>query len=72
MGPIGSEPMPDDRFVMTTWHADEPLEEAMWFCQNCAEHPDVPLSRTLILHIAESPDKHRLLTQYAASAEMDE
>ena len=66
------EPIPDDRFVMTTWHAREPLEDAMWFSQNCAEHPNVPLSRTLILHIAESPDMHRLLAQYAASADVAE
>ena len=28
--------IPDDRFVMTTWHENEPLSEALWFAGNCA------------------------------------
>ena len=26
----------DSRFILTTWHEDEPLEEAAWFALNCA------------------------------------
>lgn len=26
--------------VMTTWHADESLDDALWFMLNCAYHPD--------------------------------
>ena len=26
---------PDDRFVMTTWHEDEPLEDVIFFFRNC-------------------------------------
>ena len=31
--------IPDDRFVMTTWHTDEPLSEALWFGGQCAFIP---------------------------------
>jgi hypothetical protein len=44
--------IPDDRFVMTTWHNNEPLSEALWFVGQCAFHPDVELTETVILHIA--------------------
>jgi hypothetical protein len=44
--------IPDDRFVMTTWHSDEPLSEAFWFAGHCADHPDVELTETIIVHVA--------------------
>ena len=28
---------PRNRVVMTTWHSEEPLSEALWFFANCAE-----------------------------------
>ena len=31
--------IPEDRFVMTTWHDEEPLEEALWFAKYTAQHP---------------------------------
>ena len=37
--------IPDDNFVMTTWHAEERLSEALWFAGNCAFHPHVELKR---------------------------
>lgn len=44
--------IPDDRFVMTTWHDKEPLSEALWFAGNCASHPDIELVDTVIVHVA--------------------
>jgi len=44
--------IPDDKFIMTTWHDKEPLSEALWFAGNCASHPDVDLSETVIVHVA--------------------
>lgn len=44
--------IPDERFVMTTWHDKEPLSEVLWFAGNAATHPDVELKTTLLLHIA--------------------
>ena len=45
--------VPNDKFVMTTSHENEPLEEAFWFAGQCAFHPDVELRDTIILHIAD-------------------
>ncbi|HZF95897.1 MAG TPA: hypothetical protein VEZ20_13620, partial [Allosphingosinicella sp.] len=59
--------IPDDSFVMTTWHADEPLSEALWFAGQCAFHPDVELAETIILHVAEAAGKAGMLERYAAS-----
>ncbi len=49
--------IPDDRFIMTTWHADEPISEAMWFAGQCAYHPDIELANTLVLHISNQATK---------------
>lgn len=37
------EEIPDDRFVMTTWHAQESLAESIWFAKHVALHPHVLL-----------------------------
>jgi len=62
--------IPDDRFVMTTWHADEPLSEAMWFTWQCAVHPDVELGDTIILHVAPAAGEADLLGAYCAGQTM--
>ena len=62
--------IPDDRFVMTTWHTDEPLSEAMWFAGQCAFHPDIELGDTVILHIASEARKAEMLETYAADQTM--
>ena len=56
--------IPEDRSVMTTWHANEPLSEALSFCKLHATHPAVNLSHTVLLHIAEHSDAERLLKEY--------
>ena len=43
----------EDRFVMTTWHSDEPLKEVFWFSKHSAIHPSVELKNTLLLHISK-------------------
>lgn len=45
--------IPEDDFVMTTWH-DAPLQEAFWFCGNCAVHPTVGIEKVYIVHIAQT------------------
>lgn len=59
--------IPDDRFVMTTWHADEPLSEALWFAGTCASHPDVELKKTVLLHVANEAKEEELIVTYATS-----
>ena len=59
--------IPDDKFVMTTWHTDEPLSEALWFAGQCASHPDVQLDETLIIHIATEARESGMLETYSES-----
>jgi hypothetical protein len=59
--------IPDDRFIMTTWHSDEPISEAFWFAGHCATHPDVELTETIILHIAGDAHSARLLRTFRDS-----
>jgi hypothetical protein len=56
--------IPDDRFVMTTWHDDEPIEEAFWFCRYTAFHPDVELPYAYIVDISPAPRGDELLAMY--------
>jgi hypothetical protein len=46
--------IPEDRFVMTTWHTKESLGEVFLFCKNNAFHPTGELERTVLLHISEN------------------
>jgi hypothetical protein len=62
--------IPDERFVMTTWHDEEPLSEAFWFAGHCATHPDVELEETIILHIAAEAREDAVLRDYADSQSM--
>ncbi len=59
--------IPDERFVMTTWHSNEPISEAFWYAGNCAIHPNVDLSETIILHIAAEAQRDALLRSYRDS-----
>ena len=57
--------IPEDRFVMTTWHTDEPLAEVFWFSKNNAFHPTVELEHTILLHIGVNDRGQELLASYA-------
>jgi hypothetical protein len=56
--------IPDDRFVMTTWHDNEPIEDAFWFCRYCAFHPEIELMNAYIVHISDAPREEELLHAY--------
>lgn len=58
------EDIPDESFVMTTWHPDEPLEEVFWFCKNAAQHGIHILDNVLILHITNQNRCKELLHLY--------
>ncbi len=66
---FGFGDIPDARDAMTTWHDDEPLGDVFRFCQNCASHPHVDLTRTIIVHIAAAPREAELLAAYRAAAD---
>ena len=57
--------IPEDKFVMTTWHEDESLGEVFWFAKNNAFHPIVVIQNTLLLHISSKNKKAELLLEYA-------
>ena len=49
--------IPEDQFVMTTWHEDETLSEVFDFSKRHACHSTVELNNVLIVHIG-TDDKH--------------
>ena len=62
---FGFAEIPDDHFVMTTWHDREPVTEVFWFAKHNAYHPTKMLERTAILHIADRENEHELLRLFA-------
>lgn len=57
--------IPEEGFVMTTWHDAEPLTETMWYAKHNAHHSSIELKSTLLVHVAPAPEKDRLLNAYA-------
>lgn len=58
------ESIPDHRFVFTTWHENESLEETFWYSKHCAVHPSVELKNVLLLHIALESQEAKLKDIY--------
>lgn len=59
--------IPDERFVMTTWHSNEPVEEVFWYASFCALHGSVDLGFVLLLDIAESSTENDTLASFHAA-----
>lgn len=57
--------IPDDKFVMTTWHDNEPLSEVLWFAAHGAAHSDVPLDLLVLVHIARNADESKIMRAFA-------
>ncbi|MGX5200356.1 DUF7684 family protein [Aliikangiella sp. IMCC44632] len=45
--------IPDDGFVTTTWHEDEPLSEVFWFSKNTAFSEYHDSNEVLVVHISK-------------------
>ncbi len=56
--------VPPESFVMTTWHADETLEEVLSFAYAATDHPAVSLEETLLISVGEKPPSLDLLALY--------
>jgi len=56
--------IPEDQFVMTTWHSDESISEVFWFAKNVAHHPTIALAQTALIHIAAEAAGDRILQAY--------
>lgn len=48
------EDIPDDAFVMTTWHESEPIGDVFFFAKHAAYHPTIDLENILILHVGRN------------------
>jgi len=59
----------DSKIVLTTWHADETLENVFWYSQFCANfsYYDVELANVLILHISETIQESTCLALFERS-----
>ena len=57
--------IPEDHFVMTTWHANQSLADAFSFCKRFAIHRAMQLRNTVLLHIADRGDSAKVLKSYA-------
>ena len=56
--------IPQDRFVMTTWHEKDTLDEAMAFVKHCPVHPTVVLTEALILDISAEDRENETLAAW--------
>jgi hypothetical protein len=56
--------IPEDKFIITTWHSNEPLTEVFRFSKNLAFHPKVTLESTLLFHISVQNKEHELLQAF--------
>jgi hypothetical protein len=45
--------IPEDRFVMTSWHENDTLDEVIDFVKQSPIHPAIALTEALILDISE-------------------
>lgn len=64
--------IPDDDFVMTTWHAQEPLEDVFWFLGQSAAHPTLSLEETYIIHVALNERSAELLEEFHTAQDPEE
>lgn len=56
--------IPENSFVMTTWHTNESLAEVFWFAKHNAFHSTVKLNYTLLLHISAYNREDNLMRSY--------
>ncbi len=58
------ENIPDDKFVMTTWHENESIEEVFLFSKSHANHSSVNIKNTLLIHISDCQKKNEYTDLY--------
>jgi len=59
--------IPANKLVITTWHENEPLKEVFWFSKNNANHSEVKIKNTLVLHISNSNNERKLSNEYKSA-----
>lgn len=58
------EQIPDDDFVVTTWHDDVPLVEVFRYAKGELAHPNFELNRTIILDISIDNRSDEIIEEY--------
>jgi len=56
--------IPEDRFVMTTWHEKQSLSDVFWFAEHCASHSTIELEAIVILDIVPVSREAEMLAHY--------
>jgi len=59
--------IPADKDVMTTWHAEESLDEVFFFAKQHASHPIVDLQTTLLIHISAISKEPEFVQAFGAA-----
>lgn len=59
--------IPDDRVVITTWHAEESPQETFWFSKHTAMHPCFPLDDVVLVHLAPIGRQREVMDEYLAA-----
>lgn len=59
--------IPQESFVMTTWHENESLPEVFEFCKKFAMHEVENLENTLLLHISTENKFEVLISEYESA-----
>jgi len=57
--------IPEDRFVMTSWHESDTLDEVMEFVKHSPVHPSIELSEALILDISRETHELEVIAGWA-------
>ncbi len=58
--------IPEDDFVMTTWHDHEPLSGAFFFARLCAFHPTIEMPLLTIVDIRDQAREPAILALHRA------
>ena len=59
--------IPEEEFIVTTWHDDELLDEVLWFARMGAQHPTLDLQNVLVLHVGTNDREEEIATLFAAA-----
>lgn len=62
---FGGKEIPDESFVMTTWHEDESLDEVFWFAKHAAHHDTQELKNVAILHLSSVNKLKQFESEYS-------
>ncbi|MEL7016122.1 MAG: hypothetical protein AAFU58_05045 [Pseudomonadota bacterium] len=62
--------IPENRFVLTTWHENEPREEVLWFAQHAANHPSAVLKKLALFDICQRDRSSALLTEFSIAHDL--